>query len=77
MSASERDKLLTLLLENSGGKELVNIKFFRGNAADLTVERMCAAARRVLEASWAGAQKDEPPVTRRAQVTAATLFQRS
>ena len=52
MLVSERERLLTLLFDKNGGRELVNIKFFQGNAADLTVEQMSTAVRRVVENLW-------------------------
>lgn len=57
MLVSEREKLLTLLFEQSGGRNLVNIKFFKGNAAELTVEQMSAAVRRVVTRLW---DNDDP-----------------
>ncbi len=60
---SERDQLLSLLFDRSD-KRVINIKFFRGNASNLTVDEMCQTARVVVEDTWAreGALADEPPI---------------
>lgn len=59
---SERDRLLSLLFDRND-KTVKNIKFFRGNAADLTVEEMCQTSREVIEDTWTreGFLTDAPP----------------
>jgi hypothetical protein len=51
MSMSERDRLLSFLFDRND-KVVKNIKFFRGNAEDLTLEDMCRTARAVVEDTW-------------------------
>lgn len=64
MNESGRDKLHSLLFEGAG--ELVNVKFFPGNGADLTPDMLAGAAARMLrqarEAFEAG-EPSNPPVT--------------
>lgn len=64
MSMGEREKLLSFLFDRDD-KRVVNIKFFRGNADNLTVEDMCQTAREVVEDTWAreGHLIDAPPVS--------------
>ncbi len=65
MSMSEQDKLLSLLFDRAD-KRVSNVKFFRGNAKDLTVEQMCKVAREVIEDTWAreGSLEHSPPKSR-------------
>jgi hypothetical protein len=48
---SEREKLLSLLFDRSD-KKVNNIKFFRGNADNLTIEELCQTAREVVADTW-------------------------
>lgn len=59
---SEKEKLAALLFDRSD-KRVKNIKFFRGNADNLTIEEMCQTAREVVEDTWAreGSLTDAPP----------------
>ena len=62
MSMSEREKLSAFLFDRND-KEVLNVKFFRGNAKDLTIERLCSAAHRVIADTWnnEGKLSDAPP----------------
>lgn len=51
MSMSEREKLSAVLFGDSG-RELVNIRFFKGNSPTLTADDLCATARGALEKFW-------------------------
>ena len=56
--------MLSLLFDRND-KRVINVKFFRGNADDLTLEEMCQTARGVVEDTWAreGSLPDAPPVS--------------
>lgn len=62
---SGREKLLTFLFDRSDRK-VTNIKFFRGNAANLTVDELCAAALDVVKDTWdhEAISQDDPPRAR-------------
>jgi len=63
-SMSEREKLLSFLFDRDDRKVL-NIKFFRGNATDLTVDQLCETALAVVRDTWEAEEQlaDAPPLT--------------
>ena len=68
MSESGKQKLHSLLFE--GDTELVNVKFFPGNGANLTPDSLGKAAEKMLsaaKASWDAGEQSEPPTTGRAK----------
>ena len=64
MLKSEREQLLAFLFDRND-KSVENIKFFRGNAENLTIEDMCRTTREVVDEMWAqeGAWVDAPPAS--------------
>jgi len=64
MVESERDKLLTFLFDRND-KQIRNVKFFRGDARELTIDDMCLTAREVIAEMWAteGNWADDPPIS--------------
>jgi len=64
MNESGREKLHSLLFERAG--ELVNVKFFPGNGADLTPDKLAGAAARMLRTArdaFEAGEASNPPVT--------------
>ena len=63
-NVSEREKLLSFLFDRND-KVVKNIKFFRGNAENLTLEDMCRTAQAVVEDTWARENElpHQPPVS--------------
>lgn len=59
---SEREKLLSFLFDRTD-KRVLNVKFFRGTAKDLTIEELCRVAREVIEDTWSreGSLEHLPP----------------
>ena len=64
MSTNEREKLLSFLFDRND-KKIIDIRLFRGNAENFSVETMCRIAREVIEDTWAaeGVWIDSPPLT--------------
>ena len=64
MAISERERLLAFLFDRED-KKIINIKFFRGNAEDLTIDQMCLTVRKVVEDTWhrEAAIMDNPPLS--------------
>lgn len=61
---SGKEKLLSLLSDEK--TELLNVKFFPGNGANLTPDSLSAAASGMLQAakeSWLAGEPSEPPTT--------------
>jgi len=60
---NEREKLLSFLFDREDLK-VRNVKFFRGNAENLTAEQMCKTAREVLEETLQNIDclEDAPPI---------------
>ena len=58
MNESGRNQLHSLLFEADG--ELVNVKFFPGNAADLTPDLLAGAAARMLRKAREAFEAGEP-----------------
>jgi hypothetical protein len=58
MNESGREQLHSLLFSGEG--ELVNVKFFPGNAADLTPDTLAAAAARMLRKARDAFEAGEP-----------------
>jgi hypothetical protein len=71
---SEREKLLSLLFD-SNDRKVLNIKFFRGNASDLTVEQLCAEAINVVNDTWShdSAHEDKAPISLSERINFATI----
>lgn len=74
MPMSEREKLLSLLFDRSD-KKVLNVKFFRGNARDLTAEQLCKTAHGVISDTWdrEGSIKNDPPVSQRTRTAVHSL----
>ncbi len=71
---SERERLLTFLFDKDDRKVL-NIKFFRGNASDLTVDQLCTTAFEVVRDTWDRENDlpDMPPKTQSSRVAVRSL----
>jgi hypothetical protein len=71
---SERERLLAFLFDR-GDKKILNLKFFRGNARDLTVDQLCATALEVVEDTWSREDTlvDQPPDAGAPRILVSTL----
>ena len=65
MSESGKAKLVSLLFDTEGERELANFKFLPGTDRGLTADRMCDVAAGAIERALAGELVSEPPLTGR------------
>lgn len=71
---SDRESLLSFLFDRTD-KKILNVKFFRGNARDLTVDQLCKTAMEVIKDTWdrEGEINDFPPTSRSRQIEISSL----